>query len=107
MAWSLPYTIHLGYGPPALRPQFLETAGTDDLAAHVRLAAELGAAGVLYPWALQRPPDEVARVRQAIADCGLAASCMVCMPLQALSTTIWTERSAANTAKLEGYVRQA
>jgi len=107
MAWSLPYTIHLGYGPPALRPQFLETVGTDDLEAHVRYAAELGVAGVLYPWALQRPPDEVARVRQAIADTGLAASCVVSVPLEALSTTIWTERSAANSARLEGYVRHA
>lgn len=107
MAWSLPYTIHLGYGPPALRPQFLETVGAAGLEAHVRYAAELGVAGVLYPWALQRPPDEVAKVRQAIADTGLAASCVVCVPLEAVGTTIWTERSAANSARLEGYVRQA
>jgi hydroxypyruvate isomerase len=106
MAWSLPYTIHLGYGPPALRPQFLETVGTD-LGAHVRYAAELGVAGVLYPWALQRPPDEVVKVRQAIADTGLAASCVVCMPFEVLGSPIWTERSAANSARLEGYVRQA
>jgi hydroxypyruvate isomerase len=107
MGWSLPYTIHLGYGPPGLRPQFQETVGTGNLADHVRYAAELGVAGVLYPWALQRPPDEVAAVREALADSQLAASCVVCVPFEVLGSPIWTERSAANSARLEEYVRTA
>lgn len=105
--WTLRYTTHLGYRPPDFRPQFLETLGTSEPAAHIRHAAELGMAGVLYPWALSRPPDEVRSVSQALDEVGLAGSCVVCVPSTELTTGIWTDRGMAGRDRLEAYVRRA
>jgi hydroxypyruvate isomerase len=105
--WTLRYTTHLGYAPPEFRPQFRDTLGTADPATHVRHAAELGMAGVLYPWALDRPPDEVERVGRALNETGLACSCLVSVPLAELGGPIWTDRTPAGRRKLESYLRQA
>ncbi|WP_280421829.1 sugar phosphate isomerase/epimerase family protein [Nocardia carnea] len=107
MTWTMRYTTHLGYRPPDFRPQFLDTVGTAEPAAHVRYAAELGMAGILYPWALSRPADEVRAVSRALDEVGLAGSCVVCVPTTELTTGIWTDRGAAARSRLEAYVRQS
>ncbi|MFD6059473.1 TIM barrel protein [Rhodococcus wratislaviensis] len=107
MTWSMRYTTHLGYRPPDFRPQFLETLATPDPTAHIGYAAELGMAGVLYPWALSRPPHEVRSVSRAVKELGLSSSCVVCVPSSELSTGIWTDRTAAGRTRLKAYVQKA
>lgn len=107
MTWTQRYTTHLGYRPPDFRPQFLETLGTPEPGAHVRHAAELGMGGVLYPWALSRPRDEVRSVCRRLDEVGLSCSCIVSVPSTELTTGIWTDRDVAGRQRLEAYVRQS
>lgn len=107
MTWTFRYTTHLGYRPPDFRPQFVATLGTSDPAVHIRHAAELGMAGILYPWALIRPHEEVRAVRRALEVVNLSCSCIVCVPSNELATGIWTDRSVSGRRRLEDYVHQA
>lgn len=68
---------------------------TGDLAAHVAHAAALGFNGVLYPWALRRPPAEVHRVAQALDVGGLASSGVLAVPETGALGDLWSDRSAA------------
>lgn len=97
---ALRYATHLGYAPPARRPQFLETLGTDEPAAHIRYAAQEGMAGVLYPWAIDKSPAERETVRRALDETGLACSCIVALPSEVTTSPIWTDRSAHSRAAL-------
>ncbi|HKS50207.1 MAG TPA: sugar phosphate isomerase/epimerase family protein [Amycolatopsis sp.] len=107
MPWTLRYTTHLGYAPPEFRPQFRETLGTTDPAAHIRYAAEIGMAGVFYPWALGRPPAEIRLVRDVLAETGLSAGGVVCVPFAEFTGPIWTDRSIGGRKRLEAHVLQA
>jgi hydroxypyruvate isomerase len=100
MGWSLRYTSHLGYFPPELRPQFLNTLGTADAVAHVDYAARIGMSGVLYPWAIERPVSEVSLVKRALDESGLLCSCIVCVPQKLLMTNIWTNRTLSSRQQL-------
>jgi hydroxypyruvate isomerase len=100
MGWSLRYTSHLGYFPPELRPQFLNTVGTADVTAHVDYAAEVGMSGVLYPWAIERPAFEVSVVKRALDATGLLCSCIVCIPQRLLMSNIWTNRTLSSRRQL-------
>ncbi|WP_308817208.1 sugar phosphate isomerase/epimerase family protein [Pseudonocardia alni] len=107
MTWSLPYTTHLGYLPPEFRPQFAATVGSTDVTANVLHAAELGLAGVLYPWAAERPTSEVEEVGRSLKTAGLACSCVVSVPLDATFGGPWTQRSPTGRAALERHVATA
>lgn len=97
---ALRYATHLGYSPPTRRPQFLETVGTDEPAAHIRYAAQEGMAGVLYPWAIEKSSTERETVRRALLETGLACSCIVALPLEVLVSPIWTDRSRHSRSAL-------
>ncbi len=97
---ALRYATHLGFSAPTSRRQFLETLGTDDAGAHVRFAAQEGMAGVLYPWAIDRSPAERETVRRALAETGLACSCIAALPFEMAATPIWTERSRHSRSAL-------
>jgi hydroxypyruvate isomerase len=101
---ALRYATHLGYSPPTRRPQFLETLGTDEPAAHVRYAAQEGMAGVLYPWAIEKSPTERETVRRALVETGLACSCIVALPLEMTASPIWTDRSTHSRAALQAAI---
>ena len=103
MAWSMRYSFHAGYAPPAFASQFRATLGGDDPVALVRFAAVHGMAGVLYPWALDRPPAEVERVAAALAETGLAGGCLVI----ATPPFAWTDRSPGGGATLTAAVERA
>lgn len=104
MNWFLRYTSHLGYFPPDLRPQFAATVGSDDPVAHVNYAASIGMAGVLYPWAAERPDSEVSAVRAALTATGLSCGCLVGVPLAATFGAPWIDRSAAGRSTLEQHI---
>jgi hydroxypyruvate isomerase len=100
MKWALRYTSHLGYLPPDIRPQFLETLGTSDVVSHIEYAARIGMAGVLYPWAIERPDTEVASAKRALAETGLRCSCIVSVPSTLTMHGIWTSRHRAGRREL-------
>jgi hydroxypyruvate isomerase len=104
--WTLRYTSHLGYLPPDFPPQFAATLGSDDPTAHIAYAASIGMAGVLYAWAVQRPPAEVAEVGSALREAGLACGTIVSLPLAGVAPEIWTDRSASGVATLEERIVQ-
>lgn len=106
-SWTFNYTSHLGYSPPELRPQFLHSAGEGDLVKHVHHAAELGMAGVLYPWAIERPRGEVEAVAAAVRERGLRSSAVIATPMEVLASGIWTRTGASDRRRLEDCVRQA
>lgn len=104
MSWAMRYTFHTGYEPPRFVPQFQRTLGVDDPVALVRFAAEQGIAGVLYPWARDRPASEVERVSVALRESGLAGSCVVVGNSSVLFQPIWTDMSPNGRALLEAEV---
>jgi hydroxypyruvate isomerase len=107
MTWAARYATHLGLLPQDFRPQFLETLGTEDPAMHIRYAADLGFAGVQYTWPLERPPEEVALVRAALAETGLECGLIAGVPFNEFLAPIWTDRSAVGRQKLAGYMLKA
>lgn len=92
MMGALRYASHLGYRSPT-EPLFRELAGGLEPQAHIRLAAELGFSGVLYPWAVGRPADEVDQVAEALTRHALQGGCVVYAPMDVLMQPYWVSRS--------------
>lgn len=107
MSFTQRYTAHLGYAPPALRPQFLETVGSPDPIAHIEYAARIGMAGVFDPWATRRETRELAAMGRALADTGLSCGSIVSVPLEWITTPLWTDRSKAGRTTLAEHIRVA
>lgn len=107
MAWSLRYTAHLGYAPPSFQPQFARTCRSVDPRALIGFAASLGMAGILYPWAIDRPDDEVDAVSSALADTGLACSCIIALPPELAMSPIWADAGKAGRDRLEPAIAKA
>jgi hydroxypyruvate isomerase len=107
MKWALRYTSHLGYLPPDIRPQFLETLGTADVVSHIEYAAGIGMAGVLYPWAIERPDSEVASARRALVETGLRCSCIVSVSSALTMNGIWTSRHRASRRQLAAEIARS
>jgi hydroxypyruvate isomerase len=105
-SWSLRFTSHLGYRPP-FRMQFAHTVGSSDAVAHVELAAKLGMAGVLYPWAMSRAKSEVDAVGKTLEEHGLVTSAIVGVPAAEVGTGLWTDPSRNVEAQLERHTRLA
>ncbi len=98
MSWNLRYAPHLGYKPP-FNPLFQKWVGSDDPVAHIRFAAEMGFAGVLYAAARSRSVEEQLRVGQAIAQHKLEAGCILYTTFDKLRNTMWaTDNSASRSA---------
>src|SRR5882672_9882566 len=107
MSWTMRYTSHLGYEPPHRRMQFAKTLATTDPVAHIHHAKKVGMSGVLYPWALERPSEEVIRVKIALSETGLKCSTIVCMSFPLLTTAIWTDRSQESRKILSGEISRS
>lgn len=105
--WCMPLTAHLGYSPPERRPQFLKTLGTSDLVAHARYAADIGMAGILYPWALDRPEAEVAAIRQVLLERKLGCSAIVAIPSSEKNEGIWAAAEPSERERLMAHVTSA
>jgi hydroxypyruvate isomerase len=104
MAWALRYAPHLGYVPPERTPLFQALAGSDP-AAHVRLAADEGMAGVLDPWAADRPEEQRDAIAAALKQTGLVGGCVVSTPMATLMQPIWTGDGTDET--LQGHIGHA
>jgi hydroxypyruvate isomerase len=100
------FASHLGYLSPDL-PLFRDSAEDPGPRAQIAFAAGLGLAGVQYPWAINRPPEEVAEVRSALMEFGLEAGCIVASPFDALTTPLWMKDDPASRNELFGYFRRA
>jgi hydroxypyruvate isomerase len=102
-SWYLDYTSHLGYLPPGCRTQFASSVSSSKLADHVRFSADLGLAGVAYPWAVQKPEAEVKEVREALLETGLGSSHLALLPSEMVMTApwIWADRSRKSIEELE------
>ncbi|GAA3518385.1 hypothetical protein GCM10022234_12310 [Aeromicrobium panaciterrae] len=97
---ALRYATHIGFAGPDDRPQFLETLGTAEPAAHVRFAAQEGMAGVLFPWVIDKSPLEREAVRRALVETGIGFSCVASLPFDVTASPIWTDRSTRNRSAL-------
>jgi hydroxypyruvate isomerase len=108
-SWYLDYTSHLGYLPPGCRTQFASSVSSSKLADHVRFSADLGLAGVAYPWAVQKPEAEVKEVRDALRETGLGSSHLALLPSEMVMTApwIWADRSQASVDQLEAHTVHA
>lgn len=106
MSWTLRYTSHLGYAPPDV-PLFRDSVNNVDLVAHIDYAADLGLAGILYPWAVSRSAAERDAVAGAIAERKLECSCIVYAPFEAIQVPLWVDASAQAKRQLEQQIRVA
>ncbi len=87
--WNLHYSSHLGY-VSIDDPLYRESVPSRDPRDHVAFAAGIGLAGVLFPWAISRPDEEVERFRRALQDFGLRSSTIVYAPLEDVLRPSWT-----------------
>lgn len=106
MSWKLRYAPHLGYRPP-FEPLFRSMVASDDLVEHVAFAAEQGFAGVCFPAARGRSPEEQERVGQALARRGLEAGCVLYTGFEQLRNTSWATRSEDARAWIAGELNEA
>jgi hydroxypyruvate isomerase len=106
MEWNLRYSPHVGYVPPADLMLFRFLAG-NDRAAHVRFAAREKMAGILYPWAVDAPPEERHAVKKALQETGLECSCVVATPMSALMEPVWVADGDDAQSKLFRHIEAA
>jgi hydroxypyruvate isomerase len=106
MSWNLRYAPHLGYRPP-FEPLFKSTVANDDLVEHVAFAAEQGFAGVCFPAARGRSPEEQERVGQALARHGLEAGCVLYIGFDQLRNTSWATRGENARAWIASELNEA
>ena len=103
MDWALRYSIHLGYAPPERLSLFRASAGSDR-ADHVRFAARMGFAGVLYPWATERPAEERRAVKTALDETGLQCGSIVFTPFM---DPVWVVHGTEAQDRMLGYLAEA
>lgn len=108
MNWALRYSIHLGYAAPE-RLLFRASAGADR-ADHVRFAARMGFAGVLYPWAAARSVQERRDVKTALQETGLQCGSIVSTPLATITDRVdpvWVAAGKEAQGRMLGYLTEA
>lgn len=88
VSWRLRYASHLGYHEPE-RGLLRATARSDDPVVQIELAASLGFAGVQYARAIDRTPEERARVRTALDRHRLETGCMVYARREIALAPLW------------------
>jgi hydroxypyruvate isomerase len=90
-----------------LTPLFSNTVNSSDLAAHVHYAADLGMAGILYPWAVSRSREECDAVKSAIWERNLECSCIVYSTFDVLQMPLWVDSSRTASKRLGQEIRNA
>jgi hydroxypyruvate isomerase len=103
-AWNLRYAPHIGRPDPAT-PFFAQSAASRDPVDQIAYIAELGFAGVLDNYCLQRSPDEQRRIGRALEKKGLEMSSFVLRADPVAAAAFWGLESAIET--LEGRVALA
>jgi hydroxypyruvate isomerase len=102
--WKLRYAPHIGRPDPAT-PFFRESAASRDPVDQIAYIAELGFAGVLDGYYLQRSEDEQRRIGKALEARGLEMSCFALRADPSAAEILWGADSAA--AELERPLRRA
>jgi hydroxypyruvate isomerase len=106
MSFFLHYASHLGYVSPD-EPLFRASVNSTDPWAHVEFASSRGFAGVLYPWPLSRPEEEVARFGEALHHFEMRAGCIVYAPRASILEPIWVKTGGTARVKLSGFFEQS
>ena len=89
--WNLAYASHLGYLSPEhcfARACLARPMGSCGVRGRHRLS------GVLYPWAISRPAEEVEPFHAALEHFQLLSSVIVYAPLERVTTPIWVRPTA-------------
>lgn len=96
--WKMRYAPHIGF-PTTADPLLLHTAGSADPVDQIQLIADLGFAGVEDNQLKRRPPDEQARIGEALARRGLEMGSFTHNHLSA-RTPLWTSDAADDRAAM-------
>ena len=104
--WALRFAPQIGYRS-ADRPLFRYGAGDIAPARQAAFAADLGFAGVLYPWAAARPAPERAALAEVLQARGMAAGCVVWAPIEMLREPLWGRTDKAARKRLATHMGQA
>lgn len=107
LPWTASFAAHLGFAPDNMRPQLLHTAGSSHVEEHVQCAKDLGFAGILYPFPLDRPANEVRALSRALDEAELSASCVLCSKVEDVVRPLWTASDTAGRRNLADQVRRA
>lgn len=101
---GLRYAPHIGYLPHDRTPLFSALAGADPVD-NVRFAASQGMAGIMDPWAIDRPPEQRQAIRAALEETGLAGGCICSTPLARFTQPFWVADSDGD--ELQSHLRHA
>lgn len=100
----LKYAPHTGYLPHDRTPLFSALAGADPVDS-VRFAASQGMAGIMDPWAIDRPPEQLKAIRAALDETGLVGGCVCATPLERFTQPFWV--AEAGEDELQEHLRNA
>lgn len=98
MGGVLRFAPHTGYLPHDRTPLFNVSAGPDPVD-HVRFAAAHGMAGIMDPWAVDRPPEQLQRIQVALEETGLVGGCICMTPLERFTQPLWVAESEPQELK--------
>lgn len=96
-AFTFNYAPHLGWMPPNDEPLFLQSAGGRDVAAQLAYAAEIGMAGVFYPWVLSEPEAVQRAFANGLSATGLRCGSLVLGDASVALSPMWTDDGARGT----------
>ena len=104
-SWSLRYAPHIGYHPPET-PLFKALVGADPVD-HIHFAAQQGMAGILDPWAADRPQEQRSLIGRALAETGLEYGCISATPLRHIREPIWVATGGDAREQVRGHIANA
>ena len=104
--WAFRFAPQLGYRSPD-QPLFRHSAGDVSPAAQAARAADLGFAGVQYPWAVSRPAAERSQLAKVLRDRGLATGCVVWASWEVIRQPLWGRTDAAAREKIAAHMIRA
>lgn len=100
----LRYAPHTGYLPHDRTPLFAASAGSDPVA-QIRFVASRGMAGIMDPWAVDRPQAQLDLIRAAMDETGRVGGCICLTPLKRFTEPMWVVES--EPAELQTHLRRA
>lgn len=104
MHGGLKYASHTGYLPHDRTPLFSASAGPDT-SDQVRFAASVGMAGIMDPWAVDKPQVQIDAISDALQETGLTGGCICLAPLERLMEPLWVTES--EPAELQAHLERA
>lgn len=104
MDGGLRYASHTGYLPHDRTPLFIASAGYDTVD-QVRFAASAGMAGIMDPWAVDRPQDQLDAVRDTLLETDLVGGCICLTPLERFAQPLWVAET--EPAELQVHLHRA